>query len=162
MLATSNLRSSASGRNYSQLPLYCQLPPQARSASKRRLSKKLSAVYVILNVLLLLHFRSVPGRVLCKFVLLKFTMASQTQGIQQLLAAEKKAAERVAEARKRKLELDTRHIHQLVFKVSNVSMVLRTGKAKRLKQAKDEAQTEMDRYRIEREKQFKQYEQMVR
>lgn len=30
-------------------------------------------------------------------------MASQTQGIQQLLAAEKKAAEKVAEARKRKL-----------------------------------------------------------
>lgn len=29
-------------------------------------------------------------------------MASQTQGIQQLLAAEKKAAEKVAEARKRK------------------------------------------------------------
>ncbi|CAG0918513.1 unnamed protein product [Notodromas monacha] len=63
-------------------------------------------------------------------------MASQTQGIQQLLAAEKKAAERVAEARKRK--------------------------AKRLKQAKEEAQTEMERYRVEREKQFKQYEAMVR
>jgi hypothetical protein len=31
-------------------------------------------------------------------------MASQTQGIQQLLAAEKKAAERVAEARKRELQ----------------------------------------------------------
>lgn len=30
-------------------------------------------------------------------------MASQTQGIQQLLAAEKRAAEKVAEARKRKL-----------------------------------------------------------
>ena len=30
-------------------------------------------------------------------------MASQTQGIQQLLAAEKKAADKVAEARKRKL-----------------------------------------------------------
>lgn len=29
-------------------------------------------------------------------------MASQTQGIQQLLAAEKKAADKVAEARKRK------------------------------------------------------------
>jgi hypothetical protein len=29
-------------------------------------------------------------------------MASQTQGIQQLLAAEKRAAEKVAEARKRK------------------------------------------------------------
>lgn len=31
-------------------------------------------------------------------------MASQTQGIQQLLAAEKRAAEKVAEARKRKLK----------------------------------------------------------
>lgn len=30
-------------------------------------------------------------------------MASQTQGIQQLLAAEKRAAEKVSEARKRKL-----------------------------------------------------------
>lgn len=32
-------------------------------------------------------------------------MASQTQGIQQLLQAEKRAAEKVAEARKRELEL---------------------------------------------------------
>lgn len=32
-------------------------------------------------------------------------MASQTQGIQQLLAAEKRAAEKVAEARKRKLKV---------------------------------------------------------
>lgn len=31
-------------------------------------------------------------------------MASQTQGIQQLLAAEKRAAEKVSEARKRKLD----------------------------------------------------------
>lgn len=30
-------------------------------------------------------------------------MASQTQGIQQLLQAEKKAAEKIAEARKREL-----------------------------------------------------------
>lgn len=33
-------------------------------------------------------------------------MASQTQGIQQLLAAEKRAAEKVAEARKRKLNFN--------------------------------------------------------
>lgn len=32
-------------------------------------------------------------------------MASQTQGIQQLLAAEKRAAEKVSEARKRKVFL---------------------------------------------------------
>ncbi|KAK4007615.1 V-type proton ATPase subunit G [Daphnia magna] len=59
-------------------------------------------------------------------------MASQTQGIQQLLAAEKKAADKVAEARKRK--------------------------ARRLKQAKEEAQSEIEAYRLEREKQFKDFE----
>ncbi|CAG4951903.1 unnamed protein product [Parnassius apollo] len=59
-------------------------------------------------------------------------MASQTQGIQQLLAAEKRAAEKVAEARKRK--------------------------AKRLKQAKEEAQDEVEKYRQERERQFKEFE----
>lgn len=37
-------------------------------------------------------------------------MASQTQGIQQLLAAEKKAAEKVAEARKREYIFDTLYI----------------------------------------------------
>lgn len=36
------------------------------------------------------------------FTLKKFKMASNTQGIQQLLAAEKKAADKVGEARKRK------------------------------------------------------------
>nr|BAH72327.1 ACYPI000034 [Acyrthosiphon pisum] len=59
-------------------------------------------------------------------------MASQTQGIQQLLAAEKRAAEKVAEAKKRK--------------------------ARRLKQAKEEAQDEIEKYRQEREKQFKEFE----
>ncbi|CAG7725676.1 unnamed protein product [Allacma fusca] len=59
-------------------------------------------------------------------------MASQTQGIQQLLQAEKRAAEKVAEARKRK--------------------------ARRLKQAKEEAQLEIERYRVERERQFKEFE----
>jgi V-type H+-transporting ATPase subunit G len=59
-------------------------------------------------------------------------MASQTHGIQQLLQAEKRAAEKVAEARKRK--------------------------ARRLKQAKDEAQLEIERYRVERERQFKEFE----
>lgn len=48
------------------------------------------------------------------------------------MAAEKKAAERVAEARKRK--------------------------ARRLKQAKDEAQTEIEKFRQERDRQFKDYE----
>ncbi|KAF6208277.1 hypothetical protein GE061_016731 [Apolygus lucorum] len=59
-------------------------------------------------------------------------MASQTQGIQQLLAAEKRAAEKVAEAKKRK--------------------------ARRLKQAKEEAQDEIERYKQDREKQFKEFE----
>ncbi|XP_058459824.1 V-type proton ATPase subunit G-like [Malaya genurostris] len=59
-------------------------------------------------------------------------MASQTQGIQQLLAAEKRAAEKVGEARKRK--------------------------QRRLKQAKEEAQDEIERYRQERERQFKEFE----
>jgi len=59
-------------------------------------------------------------------------MASQTQGIQQLLTAEKRAAEKVAEARKRK--------------------------QRRLKQAKEEAQEEIEKYRQERERQFKEFE----
>eukprot|EP00062_Callorhinchus_milii_P023236 gi/632981864/ref/XP_007907823.1/ PREDICTED: V-type proton ATPase subunit G 1 [Callorhinchus milii] len=56
-------------------------------------------------------------------------MASQSQGIQQLLQAEKRAAEKVAEARKRK--------------------------NRRLKQAKEEAQAEIEQYRLVREKEFK-------
>jgi len=59
-------------------------------------------------------------------------MASQTQGIQQLLAAEKKAAEKVSDARKRK--------------------------AKRLKQAKEEAQLDIEKYRQEQEKKFREKE----
>ncbi|MED6246821.1 hypothetical protein CHARACLAT_031503 [Characodon lateralis] len=56
-------------------------------------------------------------------------MASQSQGIQQLLQAEKRAAEKVTEARKRK--------------------------NRRLKQAKEEAQAEIEQYRLQREKEFK-------
>ncbi|XP_072014478.1 V-type proton ATPase subunit G 2-like [Amphiura filiformis] len=55
-------------------------------------------------------------------------MAAQTPGIQQLLQAEKKAAERVGESRKKK--------------------------ARRLKQAKEEAQDEIDKYKKERESIF--------
>lgn len=36
-----------------------------------------------------------------------------------------------------------------------------TGKAKRLKQAKEEAQDEVERYRQERERQFKEFEAKV-
>uniref|UniRef100_A0A8C8VH75 V-type proton ATPase subunit G n=1 Tax=Pelusios castaneus TaxID=367368 RepID=A0A8C8VH75_9SAUR len=63
-------------------------------------------------------------------------MASQSQGIQQLLQAEKRAAEKVAEARKRK--------------------------GRRLRQAKEEAQAEVERYRLEQERDFQQKQQAVR
>jgi len=56
-------------------------------------------------------------------------MAQKSQGIQQLLAAEKKAADLVADARKRK--------------------------TKRLKQAKEEAAAEIEQFRNECEKKFK-------
>jgi len=59
-------------------------------------------------------------------------MASQSTGIQQLLVAEKKAAEKVSDARKRK--------------------------AKRLKQAKEEAQAEIEKYRQQRETAYKDHE----
>lgn len=59
-------------------------------------------------------------------------MTSQSQGVQQLLAAEKRASEKVAEAKKRK--------------------------ARRLKAAKDEAQIEITKFKAEKERQFKEYE----
>merc|ERR1712045_124999 len=71
------------------------------------------------------------GEDLKKIIFLS-TMASQTQGIQQLLTAEKRAAEKVSEARKRK--------------------------NRRLKQAKEEAQAEIERYKAEREGQFREHE----
>uniref|UniRef100_R4G878 V-type proton ATPase subunit G n=1 Tax=Rhodnius prolixus TaxID=13249 RepID=R4G878_RHOPR len=58
-------------------------------------------------------------------------MASQTQGIQQLLAAEKRAAEKLLKQKR---------------------------KARRLKQAKEEAQDEIERYKQDREKQFREFE----
>ena len=60
-------------------------------------------------------------------------MAQKSQGIQQLLAAEKKAAELVGDARKRK--------------------------TKRLKQAKEEAVAEIEKFRNECEKNFKEKQQ---
>ncbi|KAG8509946.1 V-type proton ATPase subunit G 1 [Galemys pyrenaicus] len=56
-------------------------------------------------------------------------MASQSQGIQQLLQAKKPVAEKVSEARK--------------------------GKNQRLKQGKEEAQAEIEQYRLQKEKEFK-------
>nr|XP_006005311.1 PREDICTED: V-type proton ATPase subunit G 1 [Latimeria chalumnae] len=64
-----------------------------------------------------------------QFAFRRANMASQSQGIQQLLQAEKRAAEKVSEARKRK--------------------------NRRLKQAKEEAQAEIEQYRLQREKEFK-------
>ncbi|XP_007459646.1 PREDICTED: V-type proton ATPase subunit G 2 isoform X2 [Lipotes vexillifer] len=66
-------------------------------------------------------------------------MASQSQGIQQLLQAEKRAAEKVADARK--------------------SESPPPGKARRLKQAKEEAQMEVEQYRREREQEFQSKQQ---
>ncbi|KYO34549.1 V-type proton ATPase subunit G 3 [Alligator mississippiensis] len=56
-------------------------------------------------------------------------MTSQSQGIQQLLQAEKRAKDKVEEAKKRK--------------------------GKRLRQAKEEATAEIDHYRLQREKEFR-------
>ncbi|XP_062973480.1 V-type proton ATPase subunit G 3 [Elgaria multicarinata webbii] len=56
-------------------------------------------------------------------------MTSQSQGIQQLLHAEKRAKDKLEEAKKRK--------------------------GKRLKQAKEEATAEIDHYRLQREKDFR-------
>jgi V-type H+-transporting ATPase subunit G len=62
-------------------------------------------------------------------------MASRSDGVQQLLSAEKRAGEKVGEARKRK--------------------------ARRVKQAKEEASAEIEAYRKEREKTFKELEQVT-
>ncbi|XP_074817290.1 V-type proton ATPase subunit G 3 [Natator depressus] len=59
----------------------------------------------------------------------KISMTSQSQGIQQLLQAEKRAKDKLEEAKKRK--------------------------GKRLKQAKEEAIAEIDHYRLQREREFR-------
>jgi len=59
----------------------------------------------------------------------------QSTGIQQLLSAEKRAAEKVGEARKRKV--------------------------KRLKQAKEEATAEIEAYKNEREKLYREHESKI-
>ncbi|EFB26798.1 hypothetical protein PANDA_002582, partial [Ailuropoda melanoleuca] len=56
-------------------------------------------------------------------------MTSQSQGIHQLLQAEKRAKDKLEEAKKRK--------------------------EKRLKQAKEEAMAEIDQYRMQRDKEFR-------
>lgn len=88
-------------------------------------------------------------------------MASQTQGIQQLLAAEKRAAEKVSEARKRKFQFCKIFIDFLICKDYHWNIFSLIGKQKRLKQAKEEAQDEIEKYRQERERQFKEFEAKV-
>ncbi|XP_062969408.1 V-type proton ATPase subunit G 3 [Cynocephalus volans] len=56
-------------------------------------------------------------------------MTSQSQGINQLLQAEKRAKDKLEEAKKRKV--------------------------KRLKQAKEEAMAEIDQYRMQKDKEFR-------
>ncbi|PNI34637.1 ATP6V1G3 isoform 4 [Pan troglodytes] len=62
-------------------------------------------------------------------------MTSQSQGIHQLLQAEKRAKDKLEEAKK---------------KTGTAS-----GKGKRLKQAKEEAMVEIDQYRMQRDKEFR-------
>ena len=60
---------------------------------------------------------------------------TEGSGIQQLLVAEKSASEKVGEARKRK--------------------------ARRLKQAKDEAKAEIEKYKQDREQKYKEHESKI-
>ncbi|XP_069315787.1 V-type proton ATPase subunit G 3 isoform X1 [Eulemur rufifrons] len=62
-------------------------------------------------------------------------MTSQSQGIQQLLQAEKRAKDKLEEAKK--------------------NLGSNSGKGKRLKQAKEEAMAEIDQYRMQKEKEFR-------
>ncbi|XP_014587538.1 V-type proton ATPase subunit G 3-like [Equus przewalskii] len=68
-------------------------------------------------------------------------MTSQSQGIQQLLQAEKRAKDKLEEAKKS---------HRTTSRLN-----LLTGKGKRLKQAKEEAMAEIDQYRMQRDKEFR-------
>ncbi|RLW00451.1 hypothetical protein DV515_00008901 [Chloebia gouldiae] len=87
-------------------------------------------------------------------------MASQSQGIQQLLQAEKRAAEKVAEARKKGANTVLVAVHEenMLSVLSPLPLpwfVPGAGKNRRLKQAKEEAQAEIEQYRLQREKEFK-------
>ncbi|XP_027699178.1 V-type proton ATPase subunit G 3 [Vombatus ursinus] len=62
-------------------------------------------------------------------------LASQSQGIQQLLQAEKRAKDKLDEAKKRK--------------------------GKRLKQAKEEAMAEIEHYRMQKEKEFREKQSLI-
>lgn len=78
-------------------------------------------------------------------------MASQTQGIQQLLIAEKKAAEKV---------ICFHFVFSYLILTSFIIQVqeARKKKTRRLKQAKEEALAEIERFRVERDQTFRDYE----
>ncbi len=78
----------------------------------------------------------------------------QSRGISDLLAAEKKAQELIEDARKRKL----------IFKVFSIvlfRLLLIIGKNKRIKDAQNEAKTEIEHFKAERERRYKGLEQQV-
>ena len=82
-------------------------------------------------------------------------MATQSAGIQQLLQAEKKAAEIVSEARKSKID----SLHFLYQQLSYAFAF--KGRTKRLKQAKEEATIEIENFKNEKEKHHKFLESQV-
>ena len=77
----------------------------------------------------------------------------QSRGISDLLAAEKKAQELIEEARKRKYASANRSI---------LLMCHSLGKNKRLKDAQNEAKAEIEQFKAERERRYKNLEQQVR
>nr|XP_054104020.1 V-type proton ATPase subunit G 3 isoform X1 [Callithrix jacchus] len=84
-------------------------------------------------------------------------MASQTQGIHQLLQAEKQAKDKLAEAKRRTwMNLETIILSKLTqeqkMKYCIFSLI---GKGKQLKQAKEEAVVETDQYRMQTDKEFR-------
>jgi hypothetical protein len=87
-------------------------------------------------------------------------MATQTPGIQQLLAAEKRAADIVAEARKSKISLYFIYLKQLY--IYEVVFYFNLGRTQLLKKAKEEASHEVEAFKHEKEKQYKSLEQQVK
>ncbi|GAB1285491.1 V-type proton ATPase subunit G 3 [Apodemus speciosus] len=77
------------------------------------------------------------------------TMTSQSQGIQQLLQAEKRAKDKLDEAKKKEVDKN----HQTESPITKNWRL--KGKGKRLRQAKEEAVAETDQYRMQREKDFR-------
>ncbi|XP_050007610.1 V-type proton ATPase subunit G 3 [Alexandromys fortis] len=71
-------------------------------------------------------------------------MTSQSQGIQQLLQAEKRAKDKLEEAKKSNGKKEICCFCCCEF----------SGKGRRLKQAKEEAVAETDQYRLQMEKEF--------